>query len=74
MQKPIFAINLKLKLFRATVSNADTGILKSLCTLFDTYLEHILVTFEPNRMIKNVQNFELLYKNPSFLKPFLTRS
>ena len=44
---------LPLKLCRATVTNADTGILKSLCTLFDTYLDNILAKFEPNRMVQN---------------------
>ena len=51
---------LSLKLFRATVVNAYTGVLKLfLHALFDTYLDHI-----QNRMIRNVQNFELLDKTP----------
>ena len=33
--KSIFAVNLPLKLFPATVANADIGSLKSLHTLFD---------------------------------------
>ena len=37
--KSIFAVNLPLKLFRATVVNTDTGSLKSLHTLFDTKCE-----------------------------------
>ena len=41
-----FAANLPLKLFRATVSNPDTGSLKSLHTLFDMYLDHMLASFE----------------------------
>ena len=36
--KSIIVVNLPLKRFCATVANADTGILKSLRTLFDTYL------------------------------------
>ena len=72
--KSIFAVNLPSKLFRATVANADTGILKSLRTLFDTYSDHILAKFEPNRMDQSVQNLEVLDKNASFLKPFLTKN
>ena len=41
----MFAVNLQVKLLRATVKNADTGILKSLHTLFDTYLDNMLVKF-----------------------------
>ena len=36
--KSIFAVNLTLKLFRATVANADIGSLKSLHTLFEKNL------------------------------------
>ena len=46
----IFAENLPLKLFRATVANADSESLKSLRTLFDKYLDQILAKFEPNRL------------------------
>ena len=70
----IFAGNLPLKLFRATVANADTESLKSLCTLFYTYLDNILAKFEPNRTLQNGQNFEVLDKIPRFLKPFLTKN
>ena len=42
-----FALNLPLKLSRATVANADHGRLKSLHTLFGMYLDHILAKFEP---------------------------
>ena len=71
--KSIFAVNLTLKLLRATVSNADTGSLKSLHTLFDNYLDHMLVKFEQNHMVRNIQNFDLFDKNPGFLKPFLAK-
>ena len=65
------SVNLRLKLFRAIGLNADTGILKFLCTLFDTYLVHILAKFEPNRMVQNAQNFEVLdIKNPSVINHF----
>ena len=39
-----------LKLFCTTVANADTWSLKSLHTLFHTYLDHALAKFEPNRV------------------------
>ena len=64
--KTNFCSKFAIKTFRATIANADTGILKSLCTLFDTYLNHILAKFEPNRMVQNVQKFEVLDKKPSF--------
>ena len=38
---------------------ADIGGLKSLQTLFDKYLDHMLVKFEQDRMVRNIQNTEL---------------
>ena len=37
--------------------DADIGSLKSLHTLFDKYLDHMLVKFEQNRMVRTTQNF-----------------
>ena len=68
-----FGSKFAIKLFRATIANADTGSLKSVHTLFDMYLDHMLAKLEPNRMVQNVQNFELFDINPSFLKPFLIK-
>ena len=68
--KSVFAENLPLQLFHATVANAETERLKSLNTLFDTYLGHMLAKFEPNRNVRNVPNFELFDENSIFLKPF----
>ena len=68
--KTNFCSKLPLKLFRATFANADTGILNSLCALFDTYLDHILAKFEPIRIGQNVQNFEVLDKNSFFKNNF----
>ena len=48
--------------------NADTESLKSLQTLFDTYLDHILAKFEQNNTVQNVQNFELFEKKNKFFK------
>ena len=61
-QKIIFSVNLALKLFRATVANADIGSLKSLHALFDTYLDHMLANFEPKRIVQNVFNFVVFDK------------
>ena len=67
--KSIFAVNLPLKLSKATVANAEIGSLKSLHTLFDKYLDHKLVKFEQNLMVQ--RNFELFdQKKPVFLNQF----
>ena len=73
IEKSIFALNLPLNLFRATVTNADTWSFKSFHTLFDTNLDHTLAKFEPNHMIGNVKISSFLTKNEGFLKPFLTK-
>ena len=39
-------------------------------TLFDKYLDHMLVKFEQIRMVRTIQNVELFDKNG---KPFLTK-
>ena len=44
--KSIFAVNLTLKLLRATVANTDIGSLKFLHTLLDTYLDYVLMQFK----------------------------
>ena len=66
IEKSIFAVNLPLKLFRAAIANADIGSLKSLHTLFDNYLDHMLVKFEQNRMVETTRNFELFEKKNGF--------
>ena len=45
--------------FYVTIADADIGSLKSLHTLFDKYLEQMLVKFEQNRMVRTIQNFLL---------------
>ena len=62
--KSIFTVNLPLKLYCATVANADTASLKFLHTLFNTYWNHMLAKFEANRMVQNVQNCEFFNKKP----------
>ena len=48
--KSIFAINLPLKLFRATIANADLGSLKSLHTFLEDCL-YMLVEFVQNTFV-----------------------
>ena len=68
--KTSFCSKFAIKNFRATVANADNEILKLLSALFDMYLDHILAKFETNRMVQNVQNCEVLDKNPNSLNHF----
>ena len=58
-RKVNFGVDLPLKLFRATVANADIGSLKSLHTFLTKCLYHMLVKFEQNRMVQTTRNFEL---------------
>ena len=57
-RKSIFAVNLPLKLVRATIAYGDIGSQKSL-HLFDKYFDHMMAKFELNLMVRNVQYFEL---------------
>ena len=50
------------QVFYVTIADADIGSRKSLHTLFDKYLDRILVKFEQNRMVRTIQNFELFRK------------
>ena len=47
--------------FQVTIAYADLGSLQSLHTLFDKYLNHMLVEFEQNRMVRTIQNCELFH-------------
>ena len=49
--------------FYLTIADADIGSLKSLHTLFDKYLDHMLVKFEQNCMVRTIQNFVLFDNN-----------
>ena len=53
--------------FYVTIADADIESLKSLHTLFDKYLDHMLVKFEQNRMVGTIQNFAFFDK---VLTPF----
>ena len=58
---------LPLKIFSSTIVNADIESWKSLHTLFDKYImDHVLVKFEPNSMVWNEQDFELVDKEQKF--------
>ena len=59
----VFAVNLPLKLFHATIANADIGSLKSLHTFLTKCLYHMLVKCEQNRMVQITRNFELFDNN-----------
>ena len=54
-----FAVNLLLKLFSATVANANIGSLKSLHTFLYKCLYHLLVKFEQNRMGQKYTHFSV---------------
>ena len=66
-----FCSKFAIQTLRATVANADTGSLKSLHALFDTYFDN---KFKQNRLIQNLPNgtqtdiLNLFYKA---LTPFL---
>ena len=52
-------------IFRSGIScyhYADIRSVKSLHTLFGKYLDHKLVKFEQNRMVRNIQNFRAISK------------
>ena len=40
--------------FYVTIADTDIGSLKSFHTLFDKYLDHMLVKFEQNRMVRTI--------------------
>ena len=73
-RKIIFAVNLPLKLFPATVANADIGSLKSLHTFLKKCLYNMQVNFEENHMVQTKRNFELFEKKQGFYKPLFQRS
>ena len=58
--KPIFGVNLPLKLFCATVANADIGNLKSLHTFVEKCLYHMLVKL--NKIVNYNEGLSLLTK------------
>ena len=64
--KSVFAANLPLKLFRASVANTDIESLKSLQTSLLECLYHMLVKFVPNCMVQTTRNFELFDKKAFF--------
>ena len=56
-------INLQQKLifwsgFYVTIANTDIRSLKSLHTIFDKYLDYMLVKFEQNRIVRTIENFD----------------
>ena len=59
--------------FWVTVANANLGSLKFLPTLFDMSLDHMLVKFQQNCMVRNKQNFDLFNRKSVYLKLFSTK-
>ena len=72
--KSLLAVNLPLKLFRATIANADIGSLKSLHTSLKKCLYHMLVNFEQNCMVQTTRNFELFDTKPGILITIFAKS
>ena len=54
------------RVFYVIIADADIGSVKSFHTLiiyiFDKYLDHMLVKFAQNRMVRTIQNVELFDK------------
>ena len=73
--RSIFALNLLLKLFPATVANHANWKSKVSPTFLKECLYHMLVKFEQNRrpMVQTTKKIELFDKNKMFLKLFLTK-
>ena len=73
--KSIFAVNLPLKLFRATVANFDLEILILSIPSFKNVCRPTTCSqkFEQNRMVQTTRNFELFDQKSGFLKPFSTK-
>ena len=54
-----FTAKICFRAFYVSIADADIGSLLSLYTLFDNCLDHMLVKFDQNRMVRNIQNFVL---------------
>ena len=50
------------RIFYNSIADANIGSQKSPHTLFDKYLDHMLVKFEQNRIVRTIQDFELFDK------------
>ena len=48
--------------FMLPIADADIENLKSLHTLFDKYLDHMLVKFEQNHMVRTIQNVVVFWQ------------
>ena len=49
-----FTAKIDFRAFHVTIADADIGSLKCLHTLFDKYLDHMLVEFEQNCMVRTI--------------------
>ena len=52
-------INFLIELLKVPLLMLTLEVLKSLHRLFDKYLDHMLVKFKQNRMVRTIQNFVL---------------
>ena len=55
-------IDFPIGYFYVAIAYADIESLQSLHTLFEKYLDHMLVKFEQNRMVRTVEDTELFDK------------
>ena len=51
------------RVFYVTITDTDIGSLKFFHTLFDNYLNHKMVKFEQNRVVRNIQILNFWQKN-----------
>ena len=52
----------RLPMSALAIADADIGSLKSLHTFLDKYLDHMMVKFEQNRMVRSIQSIVLFDK------------
>ena len=58
-----FTSKIYSRAFNVTIADADIASLLSLHTLFDKYLDNMLVKVDQNRLVRTIQNFVLFVKN-----------
>ena len=50
------------RVFYITIADTDIRSLQSLHTLCDKYLDHMLMKFEQNRMVRTIRNFDFFWQ------------
>ena len=56
-------IDFPIGYFRLPLLTLTLVVQSVINALFDKYLNHMLVKFKQNRIVRNIQNFELFAKN-----------